>query len=240
VPGSGSVTFEYFDPAGDSPAELFGMWQTLPSSPASLESGPIAFGLAMDEGRKNVPLGGCWSIHAAVGEAAQGELVSQTERLRSAGDFLDADILDETQAKRLAEQAELGPTEASEHQQEVFAEFLKKAGRQVQHYAWVETTESGVLVAHSSVDWFGHLETVWMQGVSPAQMSLHHRSLDLALATRITTVKTAMTVVRWVGWAARLSVMSGPAVVLVLPGLIWQAVNQVIIPVLKSDLFKRR
>ena len=56
--------------------------------------------------------------------------------------------------------------------------------RDVLHFAWVETSISGDLIARSTIDWTGDLETQWQTDITPEQSSLHENSLMTAARTR--------------------------------------------------------
>ncbi len=233
-----SVSLQYIDPGAEASGELYGLWQTQPGDIAGVGKDLLSFDVGHPV-RPDMPLGGVWRVDAAVSETVEAQMAGQAQRLASAGRSLDEAVLGEAQAATLASAAKAGSTVEAKRDQGLLAAFLEQAGRQVQYYAWVETTERGILLARSTVNWFGHLDTIWREDALPPQRSLHQRSLELALATRLTTVKTALTVVKWVGLVARFSALSGPAALVVLPGLVWQAVNDVIYPILRSDLFRR-
>jgi len=233
-----SVSLQYIDPGAETAGELYGLWQTQPGDIAGVGKALLSFDVGHPV-RPDMPLGGVWRVDAAVSGAVEAQMAGQAQRLVSAGRSLDEAVLGEAQAATLASAAQAGSTVEGQREQGALAAFLDQAGRQVQYYAWIETTERGILLARSTVNWFGHLDTIWREDALPSQRSLHQRSLELALATRLTTVKTALTVVKWVGLVARFAALSGPAALVVLPGLVWQAVNDVIYPILRSDLFQR-
>lgn len=233
-----SVSLQYIDPVAETTGDLYGLWQTQPGDIAGVDKDALSFDAGLPV-RPEMPLGGVWRVDAAVSEAVEAQMAGQAQRFANAGRSLDEAVLGEAQAATLASAAQAGSMVEGQREQKGLAAFLDQAGRQVQYYAWIETTERGILLARSTVNWFGHLDTIWREGTLPSQRSLHQRSLELALATRLTSVKTALTVVKWVGLVARFSALSGPAAVVVLPGLVWQAVNDVIYPILRSDLFQR-
>lgn len=233
-----SLALSYLDPGAEAAGELYGLWRTQPGEIAGVGKDAVSFGVDLPA-RADMPLGGVWRIDAARSEAVDRVMAEQAGRLLEAGRSLDEVVLDDEQAAALAVAARTSPLTAVGKEQGALAAFLEQAGRQVQYYAWVETAEEGRLVARSTVNWFGHLDTFWKVNAMPSQQTLHRRSLELALATRLTTVKTALTVVKWIGVVAQVSALSGPALVVALPGLVWRAVNEIIYPIIRSDLFQR-
>ncbi|MBN1373460.1 MAG: hypothetical protein JW987_16095 [Anaerolineaceae bacterium] len=233
-----SVSLQYIDPGAETTGELYGLWQTQPGDIAGIGKDALSFDAGLPV-RPDMPLGGVWRVDAAVSEAVEAQMAGQAQRLVNAGRSLDEAVLGEAQAATLASAAKAGSTVEVQRDQGLLTAFLEQAGRQVQYYAWVETTDRGIMLARSTVNWFGHLDTIWREDALAPQRALHQRSLELALATRLTTVKTALTVVKWVGLVARIATLSGPAALVVLPGLVWGAVNDVIYPILRSDLFQR-
>ena len=106
-----------------------------------------------------------------------------------------------------------------------FQGFVEQVRRFVGHYAWVETRTQGQLLGQTAVSWTGDANTVWQEGLDPAQMALHQRTLTLALASRDTVIRTFILVA---SGAARLSVLLATpgGAILALPAA-WKFVNQV-------------
>jgi hypothetical protein len=71
-----------------------------------------------------------------------------------------------------------------QHGIERLHELLDQVQQFVAYFAWVETTVEGRLIGRTVVRWSGNMETTWRSGVSPEQVALHRRALDLALASR--------------------------------------------------------
>jgi hypothetical protein len=107
-----------------------------------------------------------------------------------------------------------------------FEALLEQVDREVLHFAWVETKVAGLLVARTSVDWTGDATTVWTDGISDEQMSLHHRTLNVAAQTRNIKMRLFFTVA---GGATKMAaLMATPGgVVLALPA-VYQYVKQIV------------
>lgn len=106
-----------------------------------------------------------------------------------------------------------------------FQDFIARARRIVVHYAWVETRVQGQLLGQTTVGWTGDMRTAWQEGLLLEQMTLHRRTLAVALASRETLIRT-FTVVA--SGAAKLSLLlSAPGgAILALPAA-WKFINQV-------------
>jgi len=106
-----------------------------------------------------------------------------------------------------------------------FQDFAERARRIVAHYAWVETRVQDQLLGQTTVGWTGNMRTAWQEGLAPEQMTLHRRTLALALASRETLIRT-FTIVA--SGAAKLSLLlSAPGgAILALPAA-WKFINQV-------------
>jgi hypothetical protein len=105
-------------------------------------------------------------------------------------------------------------------------DLLENAQRQLLYYAWVETAQEGQVLARSTVNWLGDLQTTWQQEVTLEQTALHERSLTLALQSRAVTLKTAATLTTL---AARIVMVSSVAggLLVALP-LAWKFINEII------------
>ncbi len=103
--------------------------------------------------------------------------------------------------------------------------FVEQVRRFVGHYAWVETRTQGQLLGQTAVSWTGDANTVWQEGLDPAQMALHQRTLTLALASRDTVIRTFILVA---SGAARLSVLlATPGGAILALRAAWKFVKQV-------------
>ena len=55
--------------------------------------------------------------------------------------------------------------------------LFDSVNRQILHFAWVDTTLDGRLVARSTVNWGGDFVSTWLPGLSQEIISAHCRSL---------------------------------------------------------------
>jgi hypothetical protein len=105
-------------------------------------------------------------------------------------------------------------------------DLLENAQRQLLYYAWVETAQAGQVLARSTVNWLGDLQTTWQQGVTPQQAALHERSLTLALQSRAVTLKTAATLATLAARIVMVFTLSGG--LLVALSLAWKFIDEII------------
>ncbi len=112
-----------------------------------------------------------------------------------------------------------------------FQGFLARLRQIVEHYAWVETHVEGRLLGQTRVGWMGDARTFWQEGLDAAQMSLHQRTLSLALMSRRTLLQTSAVIV---SGAARLSVLFSTGGFMALPAML-MFINQV-----RAELQKRQ
>lgn len=68
--------------------------------------------------------------------------------------------------------------------------------QQVLHLAWVETRLEGRLLARTVVGWNGQADTIWGAQLLPNEYTLHHRSLRLAVASRVALLRLVLSVVQ--------------------------------------------
>jgi hypothetical protein len=120
---------------------------------------------------------------------------------------------------------ELIPGEMIDANQQ-FRAALAGLSRMLLHLAWVETHQGGRLLARTVVNWSGDMDTTWDWDVVQEQFEYHHRSLALALASRITLLNTLSITTRA---AVKLSVLIATpgASLLALPAA-WKYVNQIL------------
>ncbi|HEY3312127.1 MAG TPA: hypothetical protein VGK00_10855 [Anaerolineales bacterium] len=117
-------------------------------------------------------------------------------------------------------------SEAWEQAKAQFKALMAQIDRDVLHFAWVETNISGQLVARTSVDWSGDVQTVWSEGVGPDQASLHERTLNSATLTRHLRLRLFVTVASGAVKVAGLMAAPG-GVVLALPA-VYQYVTKIV------------
>lgn len=122
----------------------------------------------------------------------------------------------------LSDQTNGGWEQAKQQMQQ----FLERLLRTVASYAQVETVVEGVVLARTTVDWLGNVQTCWLSGLSAEQMALHARMLSLTLLSQDTLVRTLVIAVQG---AIKLSaLMTTPmGAVAVLP-VAWTYINQIL------------
>lgn len=107
-----------------------------------------------------------------------------------------------------------------------FQSLVDRVLQVVVHYAWIETYVGEQLLGQTAVSWTGNIETVWQVGLDSAQITLHQRTLALALASRNTLLHMFILVARSaITLSFLLATPIGP--VLVLPA-VWKFINQVL------------
>jgi hypothetical protein len=99
-----------------------------------------------------------------------------------------------------------------------FESLISQIDRDVLHFAWVETTISGQLIARTSVDWSGDAQTAWINGSTNEQLGLHQRNLRFATQTRGMRLRLFVTVASGAARLASLMATPGGAV-LALPAV---------------------
>ncbi|MEH2080096.1 MAG: hypothetical protein V7K89_08795 [Nostoc sp.] len=114
------------------------------------------------------------------------------------------------------------------YSQQVFEQcqsFVERLLRVIAHYAWVETQVAGQTLARTAVSWLGDVDNIWQTGLNATQVSLHQRTLTLALASRDALLQTFSAVVQaTLKVSVLLSVPGG--VILLLPA-VWKFIDQV-------------
>jgi len=107
-----------------------------------------------------------------------------------------------------------------------FEALLAQIDRDVLHFAWVETTISGDLIARTSVDWSGDAQTVWNGDANDEQLGLHQRNLRFVTQTRGMRLRLFVTVASGAVKMAGLMATPGGAV-LALPA-VYQYVTKIL------------
>lgn len=74
---------------------------------------------------------------------------------------------------------------------QAFQEFTDRLKQMVGHLAQVETCVEGKLVGRTSVSWTGDVDTMVLDWLDEDQVRLHQQTLDLALASRRTMLRTS-------------------------------------------------
>jgi hypothetical protein len=74
---------------------------------------------------------------------------------------------------------------------QAFQEFTDRLKQMLGHLALVETRVEGDLVGRTSVSWTGDVDTMVLDWLDAEQVHLHQQTLDLALASRRTMLRTS-------------------------------------------------
>lgn len=107
-----------------------------------------------------------------------------------------------------------------------FESLLAQIDRDILHFAWVETTIAGQLIAHTTVDWSGDAQTAWAEGIDGEQASLHQSTLKTVTQTRNLRLRLFVTVASGAAKVASLMATPGGAV-LALP-VVYKYVLQIV------------
>lgn len=104
--------------------------------------------------------------------------------------------------------------------------IMKQIDRDVLHFAWVETSIAGQLLARTTINWSGDLQTVWAEDVEPSQTSLHESTLIAAARTRHLRLRLFVTVAS--GSAKVASLMATPGGALLALPVVYQYVLKIV------------
>jgi hypothetical protein len=111
-------------------------------------------------------------------------------------------------------------------------EVMESVNRQLLHFAWVDTTLDGKLVARTTVNWGGDMVTLWQPELAPELTGTHCHSLQLAMASRSTNLRTILMVSQIAGKIAlAVTTPLGPLQAL---SLGWMFVKDVVMPLLSQ------
>jgi hypothetical protein len=108
---------------------------------------------------------------------------------------------------------------------EKFQQFTAQVQKTLTHYAWVETRVAGRLLARTSVNWLGDMETNWQDQLDTAQMAIHRSTLQNALSGRILMLRTLIVITASAGKLSVLLTTPGGAL-LALPAA-WKFISQI-------------
>ncbi|MEM7031672.1 MAG: hypothetical protein AAF629_19110, partial [Chloroflexota bacterium] len=104
--------------------------------------------------------------------------------------------------------------------------MLAHLQQMIAHAAWVETEMQEQLIGRSVVSWTGHTRTVKQTTATLKQAQFHQRSLSLALSSRLTMMRTIISIAEGATKVSALLTVPGGAV-LALP-VVWKYVNQIL------------
>lgn len=109
---------------------------------------------------------------------------------------------------------------------EEFDAFVRRICELVSHYAVIETTSDGTVIARTLVGWTGDFKSLWRRDLTPEQVRLHERNVRAALARRAALIRL-MGVISVSAAKIALRLATPGTQLLVLPAL-WQFVRDVI------------
>lgn len=206
--------FEVIDP-NDGPAPP-GPWETRPAPAASFSSGesPEASAPVWRISLPADPAAAEAELRAAEAALARQEaaVAGAPRRLRSmaarggAASFSTGGATPEARvmllmtepAERGAVSFGVGGDEGGEvaEAQDRFKAFVQQVQDAVGNYAVVETRLERTLIARTSVSWTGDLRSLLAPGIPAEQEALHRRSLQLAMRSRASLLRTFAVVMR--------------------------------------------
>ncbi|MEW5830345.1 MAG: hypothetical protein AB1846_15765 [Chloroflexota bacterium] len=118
-------------------------------------------------------------------------------------------------------------SEAWENARAEFGKLMEQANREFLHFAWVETSQNGLLLARTTVGWSGDANSVWRPEITPEQAQAHEQSLSLALNTRLMRLRLFTTMAAGAAKLSALLTATPVGAVMALP-MAWKYVQQVL------------
>lgn len=109
-----------------------------------------------------------------------------------------------------------------------FRHALSRFFQLLTHLAWVETQLQGQLLGQTVVSWTGQTGTVWAAGLVPDQRALHQRNYALALASRLTLLRTMVIATQGAAKIGVLLGMSGGVGAVAALPVAWRYVSQIL------------
>jgi hypothetical protein len=168
-------------------------------------------------------------------KAAQGGVsfdVSSAEETESGPESDLLALLDDAEAEEKAQSGEVSfglqetASVALEQAKAGFEALTEQIGREVLHFAWVETTVADALLARTTIGWTGDAQTAFAHGVNDSQVMLHNRNLRIVTQTRNIRLRLFITIAT--GAAKVSALLTTPTgAVLALPA-VYQYVMQII------------
>ncbi len=119
---------------------------------------------------------------------------------------------------------------------QVFQSLSERLKQMAAHYAWVETRVDGRLIGQTAVGWTGDVDTIFQSALDPDQMRLHEQTLQLALASRQTLLRTSTLILANAAKISALLATPG-GIVLAIPAVL-RFINQVRLE-LKQNMDKK-
>jgi hypothetical protein len=109
-----------------------------------------------------------------------------------------------------------------------FRQSLRRFFQLLTHLAWVETQLQGQLLGQTTVSWTGQTRTVWAAGLVPGQQALHQRNYALAMASRLTLLRTMVIATQGAAKIGVLLGMSGGVGAVAALPVAWRYVSQIL------------
>ncbi len=102
---------------------------------------------------------------------------------------------------------------------------LEQLMQSIFNYAWVETQLEAQFLARTGVDWTGDIKAIWHPSIDLERVTLHQRSITLAVNSRNTLIKVLGLAI---GGLMQLSKFSNPVTAMLALPSIWRYINRVI------------
>ncbi len=217
----GPVSYEAYEMRAAAPAPAAPTWHIqLPDAPGAAQRLLDARDRALRRGTEDVQEAARRMMQIRPTQASYA-LRAEGLALRPEDRLLDA--VQALRSPRFGVRERAAPDDA----QAGWQRFLHDTANMFSYAARVETQIGAVPVGYTAVSWTGHYDTTWQQGVVPAQMNLHRRSLHLALAWRIALLRLVVVVGRGAAKIAARLAVPGPQQALVVPE-VWRFVQDVL------------
>ncbi len=236
-------------------SDMFGLWatttetgpeglafaspgETSPDMPvwrADLPSDPAAAAVRIESVRKSLD-----QTQAAL-NAAEPRVEALVQQQKSPVSFSTTSVdtglaLPEQEVLGLLQEAQFGsrpisfsaegePLDRWENTVDQFQKFTAQVQKTLTHYAWVETSVEGRLVARTSVNWLGDLETSWQDQLDSDQLAMHRSTLQNALSARTLMLRTLIVIAASAGKLSVLLTTPGGAL-LALPAA-WKFISKI-------------
>jgi len=109
---------------------------------------------------------------------------------------------------------------------QTFQNAILKLSQMVSHMAFVETNVEGRLVGRTRVRWSGDFASLFPSAIAAEELTLHQRSLNLALASRRLAVSM---IARTAQGAAKIAAyLAAPGGILLALPVVWKYINSVL------------
>jgi hypothetical protein len=235
--------------------DLFGAWETAPGEPASFalpgapepdEDVPVwsvnlPSDLTLAATQLEAGLAQVDGASHALGDA-QARLDALVKQAQGAGEVsfgapgaplppAEQDLLNALETLRAGESGAVsfgllpgGPDLAEA--EEKFRNVLTRLTQSLAYYAFVETQIEGRLLCRTTLSWSSDSQTLWQSGITAEQLTLHQRTLALAVGSRAALMNTVALTLQSAAKIAALLAVPGGAL-LALPSA-WKFINGVL------------